>query len=64
MKKPSLQTQLALVKLVRDLARELTGVAGLLMVVRGVALIYVPAAWIVGGLALAGFAFLLARQAD
>lgn len=40
---------------------ELAFIGGLAAIVRGVHLIYEPAAWIIGGLALSGCAYAIAR---
>ncbi len=42
-------------------ARDLVGLIGLVMIVNGVAQIYGPAGWIVGGLVLVAHAVLTAR---
>lgn len=42
-------------------ARDLVGLAGLVMITHGCAQVYVPAGWIVGGVLLSAFAFVTAR---
>lgn len=47
-------------KLAPDALREAVGLAGIGCVVHGVGLIYVPAGWIAGGMALVAYAIIQA----
>jgi hypothetical protein len=62
MKKLSAEDRVHLVQLAKALTREAIGLSGAASVVWGVAMIYVPAGLIVGGLAAAAWAYFAASQ--
>lgn len=47
----------------RSVAVDLVGLAGVGAMLRGVAMVYTPAAWILGGLALSTAAFIWSKRA-
>lgn len=61
MKKLSLDQKIALAAFAKVATRDLTGLAGAASVVVGVGMIYLPAAFIVAGVAAVAWAVLTAR---